>query len=109
MSLRSSIYEEKKKNHIREEALYIREGEEPRENIREKEEPREKKKKTRSEKRPFTSEKGKNPERKKKSKTERERRMRPEWVALKCRRGTVGRWIGFRSEWVTLWPGSRRT
>ena len=97
-----------------------------------------KKKKTRSGKRPFTLEKGKNPEKtsekrknlekkkkkkpdqrrgplhqrrgrtqkKKKSKTERERRTRPEWVALKCRRGTMGRWIGFRSEWVTLWPGS---
>ena len=34
----------KQTNQIREEALYIREGEEPRENIREKEEPREKKK-----------------------------------------------------------------
>ena len=35
----------KQTNQIREEALYIREGEEPRENIREKEEPREKKNK----------------------------------------------------------------
>ena len=32
--------------------------------------------------------------------------MRPEWVALKCRHGTMGGWIGFRSEWVMLWPGS---
>ena len=59
-------------------------------------------KQTRSEKRPFTSEKGKNPEEKKKSETERERRSRLEWVALKCQRGTMGGWVGFRSEWVTL-------
>ena len=58
-------------------------------------------KQTRSEKRPFTSEKGKNPE-KKKSETKRERRSRPEWVALKCQRGTMGGWVSFRSKWVTL-------
>ena len=27
-------------------------------------------------------------------------------MALKCRRGTMGGSIGFRSEWVMLWPGS---
>ena len=27
-------------------------------------------------------------------------------MALKCRCGTMGGWIGFRSEWVTLWPRS---
>ena len=62
----------KQTNHIGEEALYIREGEEPRE------------------------------KKKKKKKKERERRSRPEWVALKCRRGTMGGWVGFRSKWVTL-------
>ena len=61
---------------------------------------------------PFTSEKGKNPEEKKKnSETERERRSRLEWVALKRQRGTMGGWVGYRSEWVTLrlarGPGSR--
>ena len=70
----------KQTNQIREDALYIREGEEPR---------------------------GK----KKNSETERERRSRLEWVALKCQRGTMGGWVGYRSEWVTLrlarGPGSR--
>ena len=32
-------------------------------------------------------------------------------MALKCQRGTMGGWVGFRSEWVTLQlargPGSR--
>ena len=39
-----NLWGKKKKNQIIEEALYIREGEEPRENIREKEELEEKKK-----------------------------------------------------------------
>ena len=101
------------------------------------------KKKTKSEKRPFTSEKGKNQEKKsekrknpeekknkqtnkpdqrrgplnqrrgrtqgkkkKKSEIERERRSRPEWVALKCQRGP---WVGgLASDQSEKNPGNAR-
>ena len=64
-------------------------------------------KQTRSEKRPFKSEKGKNPrKKKKKSETERERRSRPEWVALKCQRGP---WVGgLASDQSEKNPGNAR-
>ena len=92
----------KKKNQIKEEALYIREGEEPREKIREKEEPGGKKKQTnkqtRSEKRPFKSEKGKNPRKKKKIRNRKREKIKTGVGGFEVSAWAMGGWVGFRSE-----------